>query len=111
MQSRQQLIYRALRELRVLAAGQAPAAEDYSAANAEVVPLMADLATRGIFTWGDPDQIDDAAAIHLGVLLANSIAPQFGLPQDDAKRIRAETRLLQLGPYELSGQPQRAEYF
>lgn len=112
-QSRQALVARALMELMADGgAGQAPSAEDAATADAEVEPLLSDLATRNIWQWGDPDQIDDDAFIHLAKLLANSIAVGVGgKPSDENVRLLAESRLRELKPVILSGQPQRVEYF
>ncbi|WMT88276.1 hypothetical protein NO932_06605 [Pelagibacterium sp. 26DY04] len=111
MQSREQLVTRALREVGAVGAGQTPSAEDYEAMDAEVEPIMADLAQRNIWTWGDPDQIDDAAAVHLAKIIANSAARQFGNVPDDSVRLYNEARLRELRVVILSGQPQTTDYY
>lgn len=111
MHTKEQLVLRALRELGVVGAGQSASAEDKQAVSDEIPAVMDDLAFRGVWVWGDPDQIEDRAAVHLAVILANSIAPQFGDRQDEAKRLLAETRLRALRAVELSGQPQTTDYF
>lgn len=109
--SRQQLIERALLELGVLAAGQTAAAEDSQVIDQAISPVMSDLATRDIYTWGDPDVFEDDAFDHLGIILANSRAPTFGSTRDETTRLMAEARLKQLRPAILSGSRQTAEYF
>lgn len=109
--TREQLVQRALREVGAAPAGQASAPEDYQAMDGEVESLMADLAQRNVWVWGDPDQIDDAAAIHLAKLLGNSAARQFGLQSDEAVRLYSEARLRDLRAVTLSGQPQQTDYF
>lgn len=109
--TREQLVERALRKLGVLAAGQSAAPEDAQVVDAEIEPLMQDLAARNIYVWGDPDEIDDAAFIHLADILANSVARIFGAQQDEMVRVSAENRLRLLDTQVLSGQPLRVEYF
>lgn len=109
--TRQQLVTRALQKLSVLAAGQTASAEDAQLVLDEIPPVMDDLAQRDIFSWGDPDQIEDAAFVHLADILANSVAADFGKPQDETLRLTAEKRLRALRLSMLSGQQQTAEYF
>lgn len=109
--TREQLILRALRELGVPGAGQQPSAEDAQAINDEIEPVMSDLARRNVWVWGDPDQIDPAAAVHLAIILANSAARQFGAAPDETKRIMAEARLRELRLSIDAGEPVEALYF
>jgi hypothetical protein len=109
--TREELIARALRKLGVVGAGQTPSAEDSAAVDEEIEPVMADLAVRGVYAWGDPDEIDDEAFVHLATILGNSVANDFGKPEDDAKREYAEMRLKLLDVKTLSGQPQKVDYY
>jgi hypothetical protein len=109
--TRDQLVNRALQELRVVGAGQSAAAEDTSFVNDEVEPLMADLASRAIYYWGEDNEVPDEAFSHLAVLLANSVAGAFGQSQSEEKRLLAERRLRNLNLYSLSGQTASTEYF
>jgi len=111
MQSRQQLIDRALKELGIVAAGQSASAEDVAVIEAEIDPIMQDLSTRNIWQWGDPDEFDDNAVIHLAKILANSVARVFGMEPDESKRQYCEMRLRLLSPVEMSGQPQKSVYY
>lgn len=111
MYSREQLVFLALEELGVPGAGQTPSAEDAATVNNKLNSVMDDLAERGIWTWGDPDQIADAAAIHIAVCLAQASSRSFGQPKDENARLLAESRLRQLNILTLSGQPQQTEYF
>lgn len=111
MQTRQALVLRALIEFKAVGAGQAPAAEDAKAVDDEVQPMFANLASREIFQWGDPDQIDDEAFIHLAKWLANSVASAFGATPDENVRLLAEQSLRQLQPIIRSGQPLAVDYF
>lgn len=108
--SREDLISRALEELGVIAAGQTASAEDAQTIDNEIGPVLSDLATREIYTWGDPDQIEDDAFVHLAVLLANSKARVFGSQPSEQVRLLAERRLRALTVVVLSGQPQQVEY-
>lgn len=111
MQSREALVNRALRELGVIGSGQQASAEDYAIVNQDVEPVMADLAKRNVWQWGDLDQIPDEALIHLAIILAGSAAAQFGIAADDIRRIYAEARLKELRTVPDAGDPIRAEYF
>lgn len=109
--SRQELIERALEELGVKAAGVTPSADDVAVIENEIDPVMSDLATRDVYQWGDPDEFDNDAFIHLALILANSKARVFGGAYDDNLRLRCEARLRQLEPAILSGQAQTTDYF
>jgi hypothetical protein len=109
--TRAQLIDEALLELGARGSGQAAAPEDYQNIDGVVDAVMADLAERDIYVWGDPDEIDDAAFVHLAKLLANEKARSFGLAPDETKRLMCEARLRQLKQVILSGQPQQVDYF
>lgn len=109
--SRQALINRALEELGVVSAGQTPSDEDVAVIESEIDPVMSDLATRNIWQWGDPDEFEDDAFIHLAKLVAYSKARVFGVTPDETTRLMSESRLRQLNLSVLSGQRQTAEYF
>lgn len=109
--SLQQLIALALDEFGIPGAGQTASAEDVAKVNERVNSVMDDLARRDVWHWGDPDQIEDAAALHLAVILANATAGAFDRPSDDQKRNMAESRLRLLDRPILTGQPVRSEYF
>lgn len=109
--SRQALVTRALQILRVVASGQAPAAEDSTLVDNQVEPMFANLASRDIWQWGDPDVIDLDAFEPLAQLLANICAKDFGTDYDLNIKAQFEGDLRALRPSMLSGQPQRTEYF
>lgn len=111
MQSREQLVKRALQEIKVVAAGQTPSAEDAKTVDDEIVPVLSDLSKRNVYPFGDPDQIEDDAFVHLAIILGNSVARSFGQPYDDGLRLMAESRLRQLYAEQLSGQPVVVNYF
>ena len=111
MKTREELVTRALQKLKVLAAGQSPSAEDAAAVDGDVLPIFADLSRRGVYSVGDPDEIEDEAFIHLADILANSVAADFGAAQDEGVRMAAERRLRVLGAQTLSGQVLRTNYF
>lgn len=111
MKTRQELINRALEELGVISAGQTASAEDVAVIENEIDAVMSDLSTRDVYQWGDPDEFDNDAFIHLALILANSKARVFGVAYDEGVRLRCEGRLRQLQPAVLSGQAQQADYF
>lgn len=109
--SREDLTTRVLEELGVLAAGQTPSAEDSQTIDLEIDPVLQDLASRGVYTYGDSDSIEDDAFVHLAVLIANSKARVFGLAPSEETRLMAERRLRALHTALLSGQPQDVTWF
>lgn len=109
--SREDLVNQALDNLGALPSNGAAEAEDYDAVDSAVETVMSDLASRGIWQWGDPDQIDEDAFEHLAGLLAQARADRFGKAPDEGKRLLLESRLRQLSPTFLSGQPQQVDYF
>ncbi len=111
MKSREQLVLRALQALGVVGAGQQASAEDAKVVDDEVVPVLSDLARRNIYNFGDPDQVEEDAFVHLARILANSTAEQFGLPQSDETRLYAEGRLRELRAVRDAGDPIPALYF
>lgn len=111
MKSREDLVNRALRKLGALPAGQSAEPEDYQAVNGTVESVLSDLASRDIWQWGDPDQIDEDAFEHLAGLLAQANAMDFGVAEDEQKKQLLESRLRQLSLTFLSGEPQRVEYY
>lgn len=111
MKTRQDLVIRALQKLKVLAAGQAPSAEDAKVVDDEIVPVLSELARRNIYPFGDPDQIEEEAFVHLADILANSVAADFGAEQSDAVRRAAENRLREVFSEAISYQPLKVDYF
>lgn len=109
--TRQDLVNRALRMLGALPTGQAAAPEDYQTVNGTLESVMSDLATRDIWQWGDPDQIDEDAFEHLAGIMKQANARDFGLEPEEQVRLLLESRLRQLNLTFLSGQPQTTEYF
>lgn len=109
--SREQLVLLALEELGVPGAGQTPSAEDKATIDNKLNSVMDDLALRNIFTWGDPDQTPDAAAVHLAVIMAHASARTFGQAPDEGRRLLAEQRLTGLRQTLVSGQPQVIEWY
>lgn len=117
MKTREQLVYRTLQKLKVLAAGQTPSDEDAKVVDDDLEPVLSDLSTRNIYPFGDPDQIEDNAFVHLAICLAISNANDFGAPQIDPGtpneqlRLLTEGRLRELTAQTLSGQALQVDYF
>ena len=109
--TRAMLVTRALEKLRVVGSGQTASAEDTQLVDKVVEPLMEDLSSRGIFAWGDENDLAENAFEHLAELLANATAGDFGKAASEQTRMLAEGRLRLLNGLAYSGQPQRTEYF
>lgn len=109
--TRAELVTEALKELGAVGAGQAPAAEDQQTIDQVVEPVLADLAQRNIYSFGDINSIEDEAFLHLAKILANEKARSFGQEPDEGKRLLSEKRLRELQPVVLSGQPQQVDYY
>lgn len=109
--SREALVLLALEELGVPGAGQTPSAEDKDTIDRKLNSVMDDLAMRNVWVWGDPDQIEDAAAIHLAKIMAHASARSFGQAPNEADRLYSEGRLRELRPYIDAGDPIVGEYF
>jgi hypothetical protein len=109
--SREELVNRALAKLKVVAAGQQASAEDYQVANDMVETTLAELSARSIYAYGDPDKIEDECFEHLATILAQDCAADFGVAEDAGLRLRAESRLREIGAETLSYQPLQGQYF
>lgn len=109
--SREALVLLALEELGVPGAGQTPSAEDKATVDNKLNSVMDDLAQRNIYVWGNPDETDDASAVHFAVCLAQACCREFGQPKDEGVRLLAEARLMELRPYIDAGDPIHADYF
>lgn len=82
--TREQLVYRALKDLGVLPQGQNPSDEEYDSVDDNVIPVLESLTARDIFYVQDEDAIDDSAFLALGRILAWACAAEFGLAADTA---------------------------
>lgn len=109
--TREALVLLALEELGVPGAGQTPSAEDKATVDNKLNSVMDDLALRNIYAWGNPDDIDDAAAIHLAKIMAQASARSFGQAPDETVRLLAEGRLRGLKQSIATGQAQTSDYF
>jgi hypothetical protein len=96
MKTRQDLVYRALRNLGVLPMGQNPGAEENNSVDALIDPMIEDLIARDIVFVEDVDAIEDKYFVHLGHILAGQCAAEFGMQNDQAiaaRMIKAEQDL------------------
>lgn len=109
--SKQQLIERSLQEIGVLVSGQAASAEDAKTVSDEIGPVLSKLASRDVYSFGDPDATDDEAFIPLAVIIGNSVAKSFGMEKDLVEILRAEAELRDINFVEPRGIPQDVEYF
>lgn len=118
MKSARDLCNRALTLLGVIAAGQSAAAEDYDLAVAGLRPLLAELEAIGACdvrlhpTNDTLEQIPDELFNALAALLANDVAPAFGIGQaDEAGRQGLIMRVRRVTAAQSLGFPQTVDYF
>lgn len=114
--TRRELVLRALDVLGVSAVGQAPAAEDYSAVDAQVDPVLAMLAATEIVYVAEADDLPFEWFEPLANILADAMAVDFGLGDAEkatlgtnAAAARASLKLMTRG--KPTGQRMVAEYF
>jgi hypothetical protein len=115
MKDRQDLIYRALRNLGVLPQGQSPSAEEYESVSDLIDPLVEELAARHIADIGSADYIADEFFLPLGHVLAAAAAAEFGqagVTEIWALRERAEADLKIMRNYNARVEtvPMRTDY-
>jgi hypothetical protein len=84
MADRQDLIYRALKNLGALPQGAAPDADTYQAVSDLVDSVIAELEAKDIIYIASADVIDDEHLLSLGHILAWKAAPEFGAGSDQA---------------------------
>ena len=84
MKDRQDLIYRALRNLGALPQGQAPSAEEYQSVSDLLDSVIAELEARDVIYIADIDHLEDEFFLPLGHILAWKAAPEFGSASDQA---------------------------
>lgn len=118
MKSARDLCNRALTLLGVIAAGQSAAAEDYSLCVAGLRPLLAEMQTieacdvRLHPTNDTLEQIPDDLFNGLAALLANDVAPAFGIGRaDEAGRQGLIMRIRRMTAAPPCYFPQIVDYF
>lgn len=84
MKTRQDLIYRALKNLGVLPSGQDPSDEERNSVAELIDPMVEDLIARDVYFLRDADAVPDEAFMHLGHVLASCAAAEFGMQNDQA---------------------------
>lgn len=89
MQTRTDLVHKALKNLGVLPQGQSPSAEEYNQVNALVEPMIEDLAGRDIVTLTSTALFEDKYFLSLGHVLAGHAQSEFGMQRDAALTARA----------------------
>ena len=86
---RQELVYKALRNLGVLPQGQAPGDEEYNQVNDLVDPMIEDLIYREIVFIENVEAIEDRYFLSLAHVLAGFAQSEFGMQNDPALTARA----------------------
>lgn len=89
MQTRTDLVHKALKNLGVLPQGQAPSAEEYNQVDALVEPMIEELAARDIITLASTAVFEDKYFLALAHVLAGHSLSEFGMQNDPALTARA----------------------
>jgi F420-0:gamma-glutamyl ligase len=89
MQTRVDLVHKALKNLGVLPQGQTPSAEEYNQVNALVEPMIEDLAGRDVITLASTAVFEDKHFLSLAHVLAGHAQSEFGMQNDQALTARA----------------------
>ena len=84
MKDRQDLIYRALRNLGALPQGQVPSAEEYQSISDILDSVLAELEALDIIYIEDAEHLEDEYFLPIGHILAWKAAPEFGAASDQA---------------------------
>ena len=113
MKTRQDLILATLKLLQADGGvGQNPPPENVEDIDGIIDGKLAELSQRQIYGANDPQQFDDEVIEPLSTILANSVAPSYGQPRNDASKQAAENTLRQLKPSTyVSGSVLPVEYF
>lgn len=93
--------------------GQSADPEDFQFVDDLVGPVLSTLSSRKIYPYGDPDEIEEDAFVHLATCLANSraVAGRFAAQVDTDAVLEAEKILREITAETLSYQPLKGEYF
>ncbi len=107
--TREQLVIRALNNLQI----ESRQASVIQRVDSFVESLMDDLGKRGLFSWGDEDELPEAEFEHLGGLLAIAAAANFGKKAmfTENDRVLLESRLRLLNGAVYSGQTLKTTYY
>lgn len=109
--TRTQLANRALEKLLLVGSGESPASEDTAKADGVIDSFAAFISGTGLYTISDLAAIEDDAFEWLALYLAYLIAPDFGLPQNDAMRQMAEYNITLLTSTDPTREPVTVDYF
>lgn len=109
--TRIQLVNRVATKLMIVGSGQSLPAEDFNVIDDIVDSVLADLNARTIIYVDDSDAVDIAAFEWIADVLADTAAPDFGIPRDPNKVAIAEMRLQEINAGRPTYEPMVAEYF
>lgn len=92
--------------------GQSADPVDFQFVDNLVGPVLSTLSDCKIYPYGDPDEIEEAAFIHLAVCLAGSAGMRPDLAKVTKEQVlEAEKILREITAETLSYQPLKGEYF
>lgn len=117
MATRQALIRRVLKRLGAYPADGQPAVEDIAIVDDELDDIVEDLRRRDVIDIPDIDDIELGLMQHLSAIVADYVADDFGLSNDEAAKIKgradeAVRRLAVITRGEiLEDEPVKVEYY
>ncbi|MCX7319249.1 MAG: hypothetical protein NT113_07050 [Hyphomicrobiales bacterium] len=109
--TRQELIYRALKNIGIIEAGEAPSSEDYATVDDLLDPLVAQLAADDIFYVHDTDEIQPEVYLPLSRILGNICGPDFGSPINEEAKLSDELVLRRLNASRPTFEAMKVDYF
>lgn len=88
--TRNDLVTSALEELKVVAYGQPPSADEYNAVDEHVDGFLADMSLREIYSVGNPDAIPFEALEPLAQALARAVGNMFSMSSQETDAMFAK---------------------
>ena len=105
------LINRALTLLQKFGEGETPSADDIALVDANVQPVVEQLAGEDVVIIGSVEEIDDSIFLPLARILANESAPDFSQAYSDEVRATAVMQINRVMAVKVHAQPLATDYF
>lgn len=109
--SKNDLVNRALTLLQKIGEGETPSEGDTALVEANVQPVVDQLAGENVLIVGSVDEIDDSIFLPLARILANESAPDFSQAYSDEIRATAIMQINRVMAVKVHAQPLATDYF